>query len=175
MRALGLDPVHDTRRAFDGLLAAMSRPGTVQSVPAPADHAVVATLVDHEVTVATDDGTLRDALSEQGRLDPASPERADIVHGGERPDVDVRDCERGSLVEPSDGATVVYRVETVNTGRTDGTTVVLSVLVSIASRSSRWRCRRRNWQHWPKRSPGIHVVSTRSSRPRTALWRSPGR
>lgn len=126
MRALGLDPVHDTRRAFDGLLAAMSRPGTVQSVPAPADHAVVATLVDHEVTVATDDGTLRDALSEQGRLDPASPERADIVHGGERPDVDVRDCERGSLVEPSDGATVVYRVETVNTGRTDGTTVVLS-------------------------------------------------
>lgn len=126
MRALGIDPVHDTRRTFDGLLAAMSRPGTVQTVPPPADHAVIATLVDHQVTVATDDGTLRSALSGQGRLDSARPENADVVHLRERTDVDVRECRRGSLVEPSDGATVVYRAETVDDERTDATTVRLS-------------------------------------------------
>lgn len=125
MRALGIDPVHDTRRTFDRLLAAMSRPGTVHTVPAPADHAVLATLVDHEVTVATDDGTLRDALSGQGRLDSARPENADVVHVRECSDVDVRECERGSLVEPSDGATVVYRVGTVSSRPTDATTVTL--------------------------------------------------
>ncbi len=126
MRALGIDPIHDTRRTFDGLLTAMSRPGTVHTVPSPADYAVVATLVDHEVAVATDDETLRSALSEQGRLDAASPERADIVHVCERANVDVRECKRGSLTEPSDGATVVYRVETVNSGRPDATTVTVS-------------------------------------------------
>ncbi|AUG49319.1 phosphonate C-P lyase system protein PhnH [Haloarcula taiwanensis] len=124
MRALGLDPVHDTRDAFDGLLEAMSRPGTVQSVPSPADQAVVSTLVDHEVTLSTTDETLRDALSDQGRLDAAPPEAADIVHlTGDR-DVDVRECERGTLVEPSDGATVVYRVASLAAGAAGaGTTV----------------------------------------------------
>lgn len=124
MRALGLDPVHDTRDAFDGLLDAMSRPGTVQSVPSPADHAVVSTLVDHEVTLSTTDETLRDALAGQGRLDATPPEAADVVHlTGDR-DVDVRECERGTLVEPSDGATVVYVVDSLAAGATGaGTTV----------------------------------------------------
>ena len=126
MRALDIDPVHDTRRTFDGLLSAMSRPGTVHTVPSPADHAVVSTLVDREVTVATDDDTLRDALLRQGRLDSAPPEAADVVHVPDHAAVDVRECKRGSLVEPSEGATVVYRVETVATGRSDGTTVTLS-------------------------------------------------
>jgi alpha-D-ribose 1-methylphosphonate 5-triphosphate synthase subunit PhnH len=126
VRALGIDPVHDTRETFDGLLAAMSRPGTVHTVVAPADHAVVATLVDHEVTVATEDETLRNALSGQGRLDSANPETADVVHVCEHTGVDVQECKRGSLVEPSDGATVIYRVETVNSGRTDATTMTLS-------------------------------------------------
>jgi alpha-D-ribose 1-methylphosphonate 5-triphosphate synthase subunit PhnH len=126
VRALGIDPVHDTRRTFDGLLDAMSRPGTVQEVPAPADHAVISTLVDHEVRVSTDDETLRSALSGRGRLDSADPERADIVHVREHTDVDVRECKRGSLVEPSDGATVVYRVGTVATGEAEATTVTLS-------------------------------------------------
>jgi alpha-D-ribose 1-methylphosphonate 5-triphosphate synthase subunit PhnH len=119
VRALGLDPVHDTRRTFDGLLGAMSRPGTVQSVPAPADHAVVSTLVDHEVTVATDDGTVRDALSGQGRLDAATPGTADVVHARDHSGWDVRECKRGSLAEPSDGATVVYRVDAIASGVLD--------------------------------------------------------
>ncbi|MUV88516.1 phosphonate C-P lyase system protein PhnH [Halapricum sp. CBA1109] len=126
MRALGIDPVHETRRTFDGLLSAMSRPGTVQAVPAPADHAVVATFVDHEVTIATDDDSLRDALSGQGRLEAAAAENADIVHVRDHSRVDVRACKRGSLVEPSEGATVVYRVASVAAGSGEGTTVTLS-------------------------------------------------
>jgi len=126
VRALGIDPVHDTRETFDGLLAAMSRPGTVHTVVAPADHAVVATLVDHEVTVATDDTTLRNALSAQSRLDSARPENADVVHVREHSDVNLQKCKRGSLIEPSDGATVIYRVESMNSERTDATTVTLS-------------------------------------------------
>ena len=126
MRALGIDPVHDTRRTFDGLLAAMSRPGTVQDVPAPADHAVVATLLDHEVTLSTDDGALRDALAAQGRLDRAPHAVADVVHAREHTGWDVRDCERGSLTEPSDGATVVYRVDALAAGGGNGTTLTLS-------------------------------------------------
>jgi alpha-D-ribose 1-methylphosphonate 5-triphosphate synthase subunit PhnH len=125
VRALGLDPVHDTRETFDGLLAAMSRPGTIHGVPAPADFAAVATLVDHEVTLATDDAGLRDALAEQGRLDSAPPEEADIVHAREHVDWDIRDCERGSRVEPSDGATVIYRVDALGDDDT-GTAVTLS-------------------------------------------------
>jgi len=104
----------------------MSRPGTVHEVPAPADHAVVATLVDHEVTIATTDETLRDALSGQGRLEAAAPESADVVHLRDHSRVDVRACKRGSLVEPSEGATVVYRVASVAAGSGVGTTLRLS-------------------------------------------------
>ena len=67
MRRLGLDPVHDTRVTFRALCAAMSRPGTVETVPAPADYAVLATLVDHEVTLATADADLQAALRREGR------------------------------------------------------------------------------------------------------------
>lgn len=125
MRALGIDPVHDTRRTFDGLLSAMSRPGTIHDVPTPADHAVVATIVDHEVTLATDDDELREALADQGRLDAASRGEADIIHAREHADLNVEECKRGSLVEPSKGATVVYRVDTLGDDGA-GATVTLS-------------------------------------------------
>lgn len=123
MRALGLDPVHDTQTTFRALCDATSRPGTVVDLDAtPADHALIATLVDHEVTTWTDDDRLRSALESEGRLEEAPPTEADVVHVHGEPDGtpgvsdgssewDVRECTRGSLVEPSQGATVVYRVE----------------------------------------------------------------
>lgn len=128
MRALGLDPVHDTRETFRALCDAMSRPGTVQRVPAaPADHAVAATIVDHEVSAYTDDDDLRDALSGQGRFDEAQPDEADIVHTHGVPSWDTGDLARGSLVEPSEGATAIYRVESLSSDPEDGlTTVTLS-------------------------------------------------
>jgi alpha-D-ribose 1-methylphosphonate 5-triphosphate synthase subunit PhnH len=123
VRALGLDTVHDTRATFRALCDAMSRPGTVQHVPGErGDHAVAATLVDHEVTVHTPDESLRAALAASGRLAAADPTDADVVHADGVPSWDVRDLDRGSLVEPSDGATVVYRVEQVSPKPGGGTT-----------------------------------------------------
>jgi len=120
VRALGIDPVHDTRATFRALCTAMSRPGTIQSAPETADHAVIATLVDHEVTLATSDEALERALDREGRLAQAPPESADVLHARGVPEWDIREAGRGSLVEPSDGATVVYRVE-----GWDGTRLVL--------------------------------------------------
>lgn len=125
MRALGLDPVHDTRDTFRALCDAMSRPGTVQRTPAsPADHAVAATLIDHEVSTHTDDDELREHLSDQGRLDRATPEAADIVHTHGVPSWDVGSLARGSLIEPSEGATAIYRVESLSSDPESGLTTV---------------------------------------------------
>lgn len=126
MRALGLDPVHDVRRSFNALLSAMSRPGTIHRIPRPADHAVLAAIVDHEVTIATDDDTLKAALTSHGRLDHVPPSEADVVHAPRCSAWDVEACKRGTLVEPSEGATVVYQVDAVSAGHEIGTTLELS-------------------------------------------------
>ena len=116
MRAVGVDPVHGTREAYRALLDVMSRPGSIESVPEPADYAVVATLVDHEVGFWTDDERLRSDLASQGRLDAVDQSDAVVVHARDHENVAIEDCRRGSLVEPSDGATVVYRVDEVAEG-----------------------------------------------------------
>ncbi len=106
----------------------MSRPGTVHQTPTvPADYAVTATLVDHEVTFHSSDEELTAALAGQGRLEAADPSEADVVHAGRSPSWDVRDLNRGSLVEPSAGATVIYRVnELAATPEKDLTAVTVS-------------------------------------------------
>jgi len=110
-----MDPVHDTRACFRALVDATSRPGTIQSVAVdPADHAVIATLVDHEVSLATTDDAIAGALASEGRLTETAPEAADIVHATVPTDGDVREYDRGTLEEPSDGATVVYRVDSLS-------------------------------------------------------------
>lgn len=128
MRALGLDPIHGTRETFRALCSAMSRPGSIQQTPfAPADHAIAATLVDHEIKTHTTDEALRNALSAQGRLQDTRPENADIVHTHGVPSWDVEKLARGSSVEPSNGATVIYRVDSVAVSPLpNATTVTLS-------------------------------------------------
>jgi alpha-D-ribose 1-methylphosphonate 5-triphosphate synthase subunit PhnH len=111
VRAIGVDPVADTQQCFRTLVAAMSRPGTVHETPtSPADHAVLATLVDHEVSCYTTDETIRTALANEGRLTEASMTAADIVHATTPTDGAVETLRSGSLTEPSEGATIVYRV-----------------------------------------------------------------
>lgn len=114
MRALDVDPVHDTRETFRALVDATSRPGTIQQTPTtPATHAVVATLVDHEVTFFGGDDELRTTLDRESRLDDASFEDADVVVVDGHTDGRVAEAKRGSLKEPSEGATLVYDVSGV--------------------------------------------------------------
>ena len=62
-----MDPVHDTRAVFQSMMTAMSRPGTIHDVPTePADHAVLATLVDHEVTLYSRDERVCNAFAAEG-------------------------------------------------------------------------------------------------------------
>jgi alpha-D-ribose 1-methylphosphonate 5-triphosphate synthase subunit PhnH len=111
MRALGMEPVHDTREVFQSVMNAMSRPGTVHSVStAPADHAVLATLADHEVTLYSRDEQICDALAAEGRLTEAPLTDADVVHVTSESDIDLGVAKRGTRKEPGVGATVVYRV-----------------------------------------------------------------
>jgi alpha-D-ribose 1-methylphosphonate 5-triphosphate synthase subunit PhnH len=114
MRALDIDPVHDTRETFRTLVDATSRPGTVERTPTtPAVHAVVATLVDHEVTFHGGDDDLRRTLDRESRLDDAPFEEADVVAVDGHTDGRVTEAKRGSLKEPSEGATLVYDVSAV--------------------------------------------------------------
>ena len=124
MRALGLDPVADTRRTYRALVNAMSRPGSIEPVAAtPADRAVLATLVDEEVTVCTADDLLGDALVAEGRLRGAPIDSARVIHSSGSTEGAIREAPRGTLKEPSLGATVVYRLEDL--GDTAATTVRL--------------------------------------------------
>jgi len=103
----------------------MSRPGSVQQAPAtPADYAIVATLVDHETGTHTDDGELQEMLASQGRLEEARPTEADIVHTHGVPSWNVCELARGSLVEPSEGATAIYRLDSLSSSRDDELTRV---------------------------------------------------
>lgn len=131
MRALGMDPVHDTRDCFRALVDAMSRPGTVAASPTePATYAVLATLVDHEVTLFSPDDRIKTALANEGRLTEADREQADIVHAPDPAACPVGELSRGTLKEPSDGATVVYRVDELHADSempaADGTELALS-------------------------------------------------
>lgn len=128
MRAIGMDPVTDTQQCFRTLVAAMSRPGTVhETQTTPADHAVLATLVDHEVSCYTTDETIKTALANEGRLTEASMATADIVHATTPTDGDVETLRCGSLTEPSEGATVVYRVADLTPEPTEPQTTTLSL------------------------------------------------
>ncbi len=129
-----MDPVHDTRNCYRRLVDAYSRPGTIQpldDITTPVDRAVLATLVDGETRLYSPDDALCEALASQGRLDAADLDEATIVHSHGSTDGGVAEAPRGSLKEPSQGATVVYRIPTLAAGDVtlddayDGTTVAI--------------------------------------------------
>lgn len=125
MKSIGVDPVHDTRACYRRLVAATSRPGTVREVtPRPADRTVLATLVDGETALHTADDQVRDALAGEGRLVEAPLAEADVVHVAGSTGGEVTDARRGTLKEPSGGATVVYRVDAVRSEPQDELTTV---------------------------------------------------
>jgi len=92
----------DTQRCYRALLVAMARPGTVHGVE-PGLPLVLATLVDHEVTLA----------------EPGDPhwDRADfvLVRSGDSHGELIR-VRHGTLLDPALGATAIYEIEAVGTG-----------------------------------------------------------
>ncbi|QIB74262.1 phosphonate C-P lyase system protein PhnH [Halogeometricum borinquense] len=114
MNSLDIDPVHDTQATFRALVDATSRPGTVEQIPTTsARDAIVSTLVDHEVSLYGGDETLRTALKRESRLDDAPFEEADVLVVDGHTDGRVIDAKRGTLKEPSEGATLIYEVDSV--------------------------------------------------------------
>lgn len=121
MRSLGIDPITDTQATFRALVEAMSRPGTIHPVPtSPADHAVISTLVDHEVSCHTDDVRTREALADAGRLTTAEIGSAAIVHSVGPLSVPHTQLAQGTDIEPSMGATVIYRIDALAHDPPDG-------------------------------------------------------
>jgi alpha-D-ribose 1-methylphosphonate 5-triphosphate synthase subunit PhnH len=128
-----MDPVHDTRAVFQSVMNAMSRPGTIHDVPTvPADHAVLATLVDHEVTLDSRDERICDALAAEGRLTEAPLVDADVVHVVPDADVDLREAKHGTRKEPSTGATVVYRVRNLSASDESSRTATDESIVELS-------------------------------------------
>ncbi|SDY64068.1 phosphonate C-P lyase system protein PhnH [Halopenitus persicus] len=121
------DRVHDTQACYRALVDSTSHPGTIHEVtPSPADRTVLLTLVDEETALHTDDDAVRETLSDEGRYVAASLETADIIHVHGSTDGAITDASRGTLKEPSEGATVLYRVDTVSTPSDAATNVTVS-------------------------------------------------
>ncbi|MDY7083429.1 MAG: phosphonate C-P lyase system protein PhnH [Halobacteria archaeon] len=163
MRAVGIEPVHGTRETFRALVDAMSKPGTVQNAPERADYAVVSTLVDNEIGFYTEDDELHDVLASQGRLNDINFEDANVVHVEGSTGRRVVDANRGTLKEPSMGATVVYRVgelaegEGSTTVRLEGSGVPGTRLLSLNLPEDEIEAIREANSEFPK---GVDVVLT---------------
>lgn len=132
MRALGIDPVRDTRSCHRALVDAMSRPGTTYRVPSPADRVVIATLADGEVSLSTPDDRLREALAGTGRLRAAPRDEARLLHTRGSTDGAVLDAPRGTLKEPSLGATVVYQLEELDESDADANDTDETTAVTVS-------------------------------------------
>ncbi len=98
-----------TNATFEALMWALSRPGTVQTLPAPGMKGLVEALVDRECKVFCDDADLSDFVAFTGAaLMPAAA--ADHAFMGLDRAEGLKNLEQipvGSALYPDDGATVV--------------------------------------------------------------------
>ena len=98
-----------TNATFDALMWALSRPGTVQTLPAPGMTGLVEALADRECKVFCDDADLSDFVAFTGAtLVPAAA--ADHAFLGLDRAEGLKNLEQipvGSALYPDDGATVV--------------------------------------------------------------------
>ena len=93
----------ESQRTFRALLSAMSEPGTLTEVGADGVGRIVATLVDHEVT-----------LAEPGDRHWSTADFA-VIRGGSSQGR-LLDLRRGSLEDPADGATAIFEATEVGEG-----------------------------------------------------------
>jgi alpha-D-ribose 1-methylphosphonate 5-triphosphate synthase subunit PhnH len=104
--------------AFEALMWAFARPGTVQPLPEPGPEALIAALVDRECRVATDDPALADLVRRTGAvLAPAAEADHAFLAGTETALAVLEALPAGSALYPDEGATLVLPAW-IGTGRT---------------------------------------------------------
>lgn len=103
-----LEEVRDNS-AFEALLWASSRPGTIRSLPVPGESSIVTALLDRECCVHSADPLLLPNIARTG-AEIAEVEAADHVFLGQLTALDViEQLGIGSDLYPDGGATVVLR------------------------------------------------------------------
>lgn len=97
--------------AFQALMRAFARPGTLHELPEPGEGPIIAALIDRESRVFAADPLLMPALLEAGAAIAELPE-ADHVFAGRLRDVeDLAGIAVGSDLYPDEGATLVIRAK----------------------------------------------------------------
>lgn len=113
-------PDADERRdnaSFSAILQALSRPGTVQTLPQPGPDAVALAVIDRECRVFCDDPELQNLLHATGAT-PVPPELADHAFTGLETAADLAAFDRlspGCALYPDSGATVIAQAR-IGTG-----------------------------------------------------------
>ncbi len=144
---------------FRALLLAMSRPGTVvplqlqQQVPEQSVRAVLATLLDAEVTLADPDQLLEASLWPLLQARPAEPHSADFIvcRGDRAPQFQPR---LGTLSDPQASATLIIKVDDLGQGEAGfslqgpGVKDKLECVVN-GLHPQWWHCRERWVAHFP--------------------------
>lgn len=103
---------------FRTLVNAMARPGTVQPTEVtPVDHGVLATLVDQEISLWTEDETVRQAFRNASRYEPAPLDEAAIVHISSSVEPQLEELDQGTNGYPDRSATVVHCVDELTGSR----------------------------------------------------------
>jgi alpha-D-ribose 1-methylphosphonate 5-triphosphate synthase subunit PhnH len=137
---------------YRALLEAMSRPGKVKAIlqetKDQAYTAILATLLDAEVSLADPDGLLDEETWPMLQASNAKPQEADYIlcNGGKPPYFQPK---LGSLPSPEESATIIIKVDSLSEGEmslllsgpgVDGTT-----RCSITGLDPDWICKREGW------------------------------
>lgn len=126
LSATDFPTVFDTQQAFRLLMDSMARPGKVNHLPncvsaAPPDLSpfiavVCFTLLDSETCFHTEDQAWRDYLRVHTGSLPMPAETAEfVIISGEETDFDLSGLNRGTLLFPDRGATLIISVEEIET------------------------------------------------------------
>lgn len=111
MLSIPTPTVEETRanQAFDSLLGALSRPGTIRALPTAGEGSIIEALLDRECRVHCADPTLMPQVLETGAMLAELPEADHVFLGAMQNAEALLTISQGSDLYPDGGATVVLR------------------------------------------------------------------